>query len=211
MQIEFDDARKSRRPGARRRHRIRGAGAESPASAAAARSASRSGASGASAERLMTESNELIEIAVVDPQNQILADSDPDRVGVVSPPYHEFDELVNGTSWIQKLKLLGGREEHLLPDGKGAGAGRRRDRWFTVRVVVYPLADRAPLHLAHAQAQRRNRHAVVRRFGGADFCHIGARIPPARAIGPHARPGGQRRIRARKATPPTRRPTTNCR
>src|ERR1700722_4744604 len=31
--------------------------------------------------KLMTESSELIEIAVVDPQNQILADSDPERIG----------------------------------------------------------------------------------------------------------------------------------
>ena len=36
--------------------------------------------------RMMTESNELIEIAVVDPQNQILASSDTDRIGVVLAP-----------------------------------------------------------------------------------------------------------------------------
>src|SRR5215469_11087727 len=47
---------------------------------------------------MMAASNELIEISVVDPQKQILADSDPDRIGMVVPSYHDFDVLVNHTS-----------------------------------------------------------------------------------------------------------------
>jgi signal transduction histidine kinase len=87
--------------------------------------------------RMMTESNELIEIAVVDPQNQILASSDTDRIGVVSLPYHEFDELVNGTSWIQKLKLLGGRETTFYQMEK-ALAREGGATLVYVRVVVFP-------------------------------------------------------------------------
>lgn len=86
---------------------------------------------------MMTESNELIEIAVVDPQNQILASSDTDRIGVVSLPYHEFDELVNGTSWIQKLKLLGGRENSFYQMEK-ALAREGGATLVYVRVVVFP-------------------------------------------------------------------------
>jgi signal transduction histidine kinase len=87
--------------------------------------------------RMMTESNELIEIAVVDPQNQILASSYPDHIGVVSPPYREFDELVNGTSWMQKLKLLGGRETTFYQMEKALGRKGEATLVY-VRVMVFP-------------------------------------------------------------------------
>jgi signal transduction histidine kinase len=86
---------------------------------------------------MMTASNELIEIAVVDPQNQILADSDPANIGVVSPRYHDFDELVNGTSWMQKLKLLGGRESTFYQMEK-ALAREGGAPLVYVRVLVLP-------------------------------------------------------------------------
>ncbi|MGA7235465.1 MAG: ATP-binding protein [Bryobacteraceae bacterium] len=89
-------------------------------------------------QKMMTESNELIEIAVVDPQNQILADSDADRVGVISPRYHEFDELVNGTTWIQKLKLLGGRENTFYQMEKALAREGAATPLVYVRVVVFP-------------------------------------------------------------------------
>jgi hypothetical protein len=88
--------------------------------------------------KMMTESNELLEIAVVDPQNQILADSDPDRVGMVSPPYREFDELVNGTTWMQKLKLLGGRENTSYQMEKALAREGAATPLVYVRVVVLP-------------------------------------------------------------------------
>ncbi len=89
-------------------------------------------------QKMMTESNELLEIAVVDPQNQILADSDPDRVGVVSPRYREFDELVNGTTWMQKLKLLGGRENTFYQMEKALAREGAPTPLVSVRVVVFP-------------------------------------------------------------------------
>ncbi len=87
---------------------------------------------------MMTESNELFEIAVVDPQNQILADSDPDRVGVVSPPYREFDELVNGTTWMQKLKLLGGRENTFYQMEKALAREGGATAWFMCAWWCFP-------------------------------------------------------------------------
>jgi signal transduction histidine kinase len=88
--------------------------------------------------RMMTESNELIEISVLDPQNQILADSDPANIGVVTPRYRDFDELVNGTSWMQKLKLLGGRETAFYQMEKALGREGATTPLVYVRVVVLP-------------------------------------------------------------------------
>lgn len=86
---------------------------------------------------VMTDSDELLEIAVVDPHGQIVGDSDPDRIGVYSPKYREFDELVNHSSWRQELELLSGREKGLYqmekPLGREGGAPL-----VLVRVVVYP-------------------------------------------------------------------------
>jgi signal transduction histidine kinase len=87
--------------------------------------------------KMMTASNELLEIAVVDPQNQILADTDPERVGMVSPRYHEFDDFVKGASWLQKLRLLSGRDDTLYQMEKALARGSDAPLVY-VRVVVFP-------------------------------------------------------------------------
>ena len=56
---------------------------------------------------IITSSRAILEVAVVDPQNMILADSDPDRVGVTSPKYPSFDTT---TKWYEKLQILLRRE-----------------------------------------------------------------------------------------------------
>jgi signal transduction histidine kinase len=86
---------------------------------------------------MMTASNELIEIGVVDPQNQILADSDPERIGMVVPRYREFDELVNHTSWFRKLRLLGGRDNTFYQMERALGPEGGAPLVY-VRLVVYP-------------------------------------------------------------------------
>jgi signal transduction histidine kinase len=86
---------------------------------------------------MMTASNELIEISVVDPQNQILADSDPDRIGVVAPRYREFDDLVNHSSWFRKLRLLGGRDNTFYQMEKALGPEGGAPLVY-VRVIVLP-------------------------------------------------------------------------
>jgi signal transduction histidine kinase len=85
--------------------------------------------------KVMTESDELIEIAVVDKNNEIWADSDPSRIGVTELPYPGFAGLVAGqTSW-QKLKLLSSNKNsfYQMEQPLGPAGG---DPLVTVRVVV---------------------------------------------------------------------------
>ncbi len=85
---------------------------------------------------LMTQSDELIEIAVVDPHGEILADTEPDRIGVSAPKYREFDDLVNHSSIGERLNLLGGRETGLYQMEKPLGIGGTP--LVLVRVIVKP-------------------------------------------------------------------------
>jgi len=55
---------------------------------------------------IMTASHAVLEIAVVSPQNEILADSDPNRIGLTSPPYPDFRPATVGTGWFAKLRIL---------------------------------------------------------------------------------------------------------
>src|SRR5579885_1988875 len=56
---------------------------------------------------LLTNARAILEIAVVDPNtNQILADSDPSRIGAISGPYPDFHRVIEDTGWAPKLKLL---------------------------------------------------------------------------------------------------------
>ncbi len=86
---------------------------------------------------LMTKSEEILEIAVVDPLGQILADSDADRIGVYSPKYREFDALVNNSGLFEKIKLLAGRETDWFQMEKPLGPAGKTPVVF-VRVVVDP-------------------------------------------------------------------------
>jgi signal transduction histidine kinase len=83
----------------------------------------------------MTESDELIEIAVVDAHNEIWADSDSSRLGVQDPKYPDFSALVANQTWLQKVNLLASRKNSLYqmeqPLGPAGG-----DPLVTVRVVV---------------------------------------------------------------------------
>jgi signal transduction histidine kinase len=55
---------------------------------------------------IMSSSHAILEVAVVDPHsNEILLDSDPSRLGLTSPPYPDFQQLVS-SSWWQKLQVL---------------------------------------------------------------------------------------------------------
>jgi hypothetical protein len=66
-------------------------------------------ASGRLAEQLNTEvtySKEIFEVAVVDPDNQILADSIPERRGDRCPRYGNLAPLVNQSGWYRKMQVL---------------------------------------------------------------------------------------------------------
>src|SRR5580704_10508091 len=83
---------------------------------------------------VMTASEGLFEIAVVDPHNEILADTDPSRLGVFEPPYPDFQTLVAET-WFEKVNLLASRKNSFYQMEKplGTTAG---ETLVTVRVVV---------------------------------------------------------------------------
>jgi signal transduction histidine kinase len=55
---------------------------------------------------IMAASHAVLEIAVVNPQNEILADSDPSRIGLTSPAYPDFRPTSVGTGWIAKFRIL---------------------------------------------------------------------------------------------------------
>ena len=58
---------------------------------------------------IITASRAILEVAVVDPENSILADSDPYRLGVKSPGYPAFDQVTTN-KWYEKLRILLRRE-----------------------------------------------------------------------------------------------------
>jgi signal transduction histidine kinase len=66
-------------------------------------------ASGRLSEQLKAEitySKEIFEVAVVDPDNLILADSDAERRGERCARYGDLDPLVNHAGWYRKLQVL---------------------------------------------------------------------------------------------------------
>ncbi len=113
---------------------------------------------------LMTQSAELIEIAVVDPHNEILADTDEERRGLTSNQYPSFDLLVHGKSWIQKLSLLGGREQGVYYQMEKPLGAKNEPPLVYVRAIVHP-----PLIVAHYvwPALRHSSAVALLLFAGA--------------------------------------------
>jgi signal transduction histidine kinase len=56
----------------------------------------------------------ILEIAVVDPNNEILLDSSPYRLGAKLPVYDDFEPLVNQAGWYRKLRVLQGSRYYQL-------------------------------------------------------------------------------------------------
>lgn len=100
---------------------------------------------------LMSASKVLLEVAVCNPQGEILADSEPKRVGVQFPPYPNFDPLVEGSLWHKLSVLFGESGYYQLAQGLGV-VGQPPDVY--VRVVVYPRLiqqEMVPVLLSHAE------------------------------------------------------------
>ncbi len=55
---------------------------------------------------IVTASHAVLEIAVCDRNHEILADSDPNRRGVISPPYPDFEPVITKAGWREKLRIL---------------------------------------------------------------------------------------------------------
>src|SRR6516162_5219328 len=47
----------------------------------------------------LTAGDAILEVAVVDPHNEILLDTEPDRLGLNLPPYPPFRPMVVNSSW----------------------------------------------------------------------------------------------------------------
>jgi signal transduction histidine kinase len=90
-------------------------------------------------QKIMTQSDELLEIAVVDPQNETLADSDPKQLGVTVPKYPDFSEFVKSGKLRDKLEVLSantkGLDSYQLEEPLGPTGG---DPLVYVRVIVAP-------------------------------------------------------------------------
>src|SRR5690348_646928 len=91
---------------------------------------------------IIANSHAILEIAVVNPQNKILLDSDRERVGVTAPPLPDFRPIVTSSGWYGKLRVLAERGTHYyqLPEVKlGPSAS---EPLVSVRVVIEPALIR---------------------------------------------------------------------
>src|ERR1700674_3702119 len=86
---------------------------------------------------LMAESHAILEVAVVDPHNEILLDSDPARLGVTSPAYPDFRPRVVSSSWSEKLGLLLRPESRYYQLEQPIGTPERKPLLY-VRTIIYP-------------------------------------------------------------------------
>ena len=83
----------------------------------------------------MLASSGIVEIAVLSPDNEILADSIPDEVGKTLLPYDDFRPVVVGTSWYGKWRVLREKKYYQLQQALGPQNG---PPILFVRVVVAP-------------------------------------------------------------------------
>jgi signal transduction histidine kinase len=86
---------------------------------------------------ILTASRAILEVAVLTPENEIIADSDPERVSVVSPPHPDFADLVKQSSWFDKAKLLLWRETEYYQLEQTLGPPNGKPL-VLVRVIVAP-------------------------------------------------------------------------
>ena len=84
---------------------------------------------------LMTATKSLFEIAVCDPLDTILSDSDPGQVGTKFPPYPDFERLVNG-GLIEKMRVMLSNSQARYQLSAVLGVANKPQVY--VRVVVWP-------------------------------------------------------------------------
>ena len=86
---------------------------------------------------IITASRAILEVAVVDPKNVILADSDPYRLGVKSPGYPPFEPIVTTNKWYEKLQILLRRETQYYQLEQQLGTSEQVPLLY-VRVIIDP-------------------------------------------------------------------------
>lgn len=93
---------------------------------------------------IIAYSHAILEIAVLDPHNKILLDSDKDRVGATAPPVPEFRPIVTSTGWYGKLRVLLERGTHYyqLEEAKLGAGTTPNEPLLLVRVIIEPALIR---------------------------------------------------------------------
>jgi signal transduction histidine kinase len=93
----------------------------------------------------LTAGDAILEVAVVDPHNEILLDTEPERLGIILPPYPPFRPMVVNSSWREKLRLLIRREArdyYQLEQELGTPA----KKLLSVRVIIWPALIREKIN-----------------------------------------------------------------
>ncbi|MGP8247487.1 MAG: two-component system sensor histidine kinase NtrB [Bryobacteraceae bacterium] len=80
----------------------------------------------------MAKASAILEIAVVNENNEILADSIAENVGKFMPPYASFQSVVTDTNWYGKLEILNAKAKYYMLERT------LRPPTIHVRVVVHP-------------------------------------------------------------------------
>ena len=85
---------------------------------------------------VLAASRAIVEVAVVSPANEILADSEQDRAGSAPPKYPDFETLVRTAGWYGRARLLvaGDARYYQLEQALGA----QGQPLVYVRVIVAP-------------------------------------------------------------------------
>ena len=91
---------------------------------------------------IIANSHAILEIAVVNPQNKILLDSDKERVGITVPPLDDFRPVVISTGWYGKLKVLTERGTHYYQLPEVQLGPSKNEPLISVRVVIEPALIR---------------------------------------------------------------------
>jgi signal transduction histidine kinase len=91
---------------------------------------------------IIAYSHAILEIAVVNPQNRILLDSDKERVGVTAPPLPDFQPIVNSSGWYKKLQVLTERGTHYYQLQEVKLGPSPNEPLVSVRVVIEPALIR---------------------------------------------------------------------
>lgn len=93
----------------------------------------------------LTAGDAILEVAVVDPQNEILLDTDTDLLGKPQPPYKPFRPVVVNSSWYEKLRLLlrrDARDYYQLEQELGVS----NKALLKVRVIIDPALIRGKIN-----------------------------------------------------------------
>src|ERR1035437_1485324 len=86
---------------------------------------------------ILTASQAILEVAVLNPRGEILADSLHDRVGETAYGYPDFQALVQKKTWFDKMRLLASRDAQYYQLEQALATPQGEPLLF-VRVIVAP-------------------------------------------------------------------------